>query len=595
MIKRTARFHKQSDSPFFWGCSRYPNCKTTRIYSPEDEEPITLTKVPAEQQLPQQGAVKETKPEAIWNFVPGKKLPDPDVPGLIKGSPEQEAVWYFMRAGTQHGVIDAVAGSGKSFTIVQGGLRMKGMNVHILVCAFNKHIAVEMNDKLKKAGITWMVGSTTHSVGNMAVKTAFPHAKLDKYKLSKIVKEYVQTNEPKAVTTGTMKLVQLCKNYVFDGRDRERLLDLMAHHAIDIDHDSLERVLDLVPIVLVECLRREATYDYDDMIHWVVVKKLPVTTYNMVLVDEAQDTNKLTQELLFMCCPSGRILVVGDTHQAIYGFRGADTSAMRNLFSRLDSTEKHCRMFPLTVTRRCPKSHVRLAQAIVPHIKALDDAPEGIIESLEPDKAILTMKPGDLVICRTNAPLVPVCYSLLKRGVKAQIKGRDIGEGLITLIKNLKSSGEIPDLLEKLTHWADREIEKLSKLGEKAEAQIEAIQDKADVIAALCEGLSNVDSLLVKIDEIFSDFTTEGERKEAVVLGTAHRTKGLEAFDVFILEPKLIPHPAAKLDWQIEQERNLAYVAVTRAKFDKEHEGRLVFMGTIPGIYNAALPPVVGA
>ena len=41
--------------------------------------------------------------------------------------------------------------------------------------------------------------------------------------------------------------------------------------------------------------------------------------------------------------------------------------------------------------------------------------------------------------------------------------------------------------------------------------------------------------------------------------------KGLEADRVWVIKPEVIPHPKAK-GWQLEQEYNILYVAVTRAK-----------------------------
>ena len=49
-------------------------------------------------------------------------------------------------------------------------------------------------------------------------------------------------------------------------------------------------------------------------------------------------------------------------------------------------------------------------------------------------------------------------------------------------------------------------------------------------------------------------------------LSTVHRAKGDEAERVFLLRPELLPHPKAKSPVQAEQERNLLYVALTRAK-----------------------------
>jgi DNA helicase-2/ATP-dependent DNA helicase PcrA len=46
---------------------------------------------------------------------------------------------------------------------------------------------------------------------------------------------------------------------------------------------------------------------------------------------------------------------------------------------------------------------------------------------------------------------------------------------------------------------------------------------------------------------------------------TIHKSKGLENNTIFILHPELLPHPAATQEWQMQQESNLKYVAITRA------------------------------
>ena len=55
---------------------------------------------------------------------------------------------------------------------------------------------------------------------------------------------------------------------------------------------------------------------------------------------------------------------------------------------------------------------------------------------------------------------------------------------------------------------------------------------------------------------------------DGVLLSSIHKAKGLEADRVFLIEPEgaPVPHPMAKQDWEIEQEWNLRYVAITRAK-----------------------------
>ncbi len=63
---------------------------------------------------------------------------------------------------------------------------------------------------------------------------------------------------------------------------------------------------------------------------------------------------------------------------------------------------------------------------------------------------------------------------------------------------------------------------------------------------------------------------------ERIRLSTVHRAKGLEAQRVWVLRPDLMPHPMARQDWAVEQERNLIYVAVTRAI------GELYWVGGLP-------------
>jgi superfamily I DNA/RNA helicase len=54
-------------------------------------------------------------------------------------------------------------------------------------------------------------------------------------------------------------------------------------------------------------------------------------------------------------------------------------------------------------------------------------------------------------------------------------------------------------------------------------------------------------------------------KPEGTLLSSIHRAKGLEAKRVFILRSDLLPHPMAKSEWAKGQEKNLSYVAKTRA------------------------------
>lgn len=100
--------------------------------------------------------------------------------------------------------------------------------------------------------------------------------------------------------------------------------------------------------------------------------------------------------------------------------------------------------------------------------------------------------------------------------------------------------------------------------GSRAHARAEAIHDKADALFCLIEGLPETDrtvpALLGVIDSLFSD------KVGCTVLATIHKAKGLEADRVYWLNSSKCPAAWARQPWQQEQERNLCYVAVTRAK-----------------------------
>jgi len=259
---------------------------------------------------------------------------------------------------------------------------------------------------------------------------------------------------------------------------------------------------------------------------------------------------------------------------------------MPSMAERLGGTERGVQEFPLTITRRCPKSHVALAQALVPDIRAMEDAPEGVIEVHSGDKAVSMMQPGDMVLCRVNKELIPTAYALIERGIKPVIRGRDIGKGLLDLIDRLqKRAFSLPDMIGGLNEYRYKEEERLAPLGNKASGRMQALYDKCDCLMEMMRLASSIPDLRGKIESLFADFEADGQPRNTVILGTVHRTKGLESERIFVLAPELMPHPMARQAWEMGQERNLAYVAVTRAKYTKDQPGMLVFCGLIPSIY----------
>ena len=173
------------------------------------------------------------------------------------------------------------------------------------------------------------------------------------------------------------------------------------------------------------------------------------------------------------------------------------------------------------------------------------------------DWDIESFSDDDLVVCRTTAPLIELAYKCISEGRRVHVMGREIGKGLVNVVKKAagKRVTEIEAFRPRLVAWQERMIKK----ADKSEGKIAAIQDKVDCIVILAAGLDTVAELIKAIEDIFSD--SHG----GTTLATVHKAKGLEAPRVFILNPDGMPSRWATQDWQLEQEHNLQYVAVTRA------------------------------
>lgn len=479
-------------------------------------------------------------------------------------------------------VTTARAGSGKTFTLVEGVKRVKGRKTPgiigsvqqeevwqwmlkgskpgtICFVAFNKSIAEELGRQLPHG----CQAMTLHSMGFSAVKKAYGKStKLCKWKTNNILEDYlgqdlreVQQDRPTFVE-GVIKLVASCKQTLTDPTDVDALDALASTYDILLNGDR-EAIFEAVP----EILERSRTWtheiDFNDMIWLPVANGLPCFVNDLLLVDEAQDLNRCQQALAMQC--GRRIVLCGDNRQAIYGFAGADVESIPRMVGFLEETKNGVKELKLTETRRCGKKIVELANQIVPDLTAHKDNPEGIIRNARLEDAIQEMGNDDMVLCRVNAPLIALCFKLIKSGVKANIKGRDIGDGLIALIKKSKAVS-VDGLIDWVDDFFQRESQRLAKRKNVADSALIALEDKKACIMAFCEGATNLGEVRDAIKNMFSDNNGAG-----VLLSSVHRAKGLEAQRVFILEPGLMPHPMAKQTWEQEQEQNIKYVAITRA------------------------------
>jgi superfamily I DNA/RNA helicase len=477
-------------------------------------------------------------------------------------SPFQVAIFEAIKSDQKSNLmISAVAGSGKTTTIVKA-ISMIPSNKSIIMLAFNKKIAEELSARVNLANVQV---KTFHAIGLQVCRQLNRSLKVDSFKISNIISDYANyfNINPSDVLGWEKigKIISIGKSSgvgVIHSNTEETWINLIDHHAI-FDND-FEPNLDVIIPALIKCLNKNNkvtnVIDFDDMVYFPILFDLSFPKFDWVFADEVQDSSEINRESLKrMMKDSSRLCVVGDPYQAIYGFRGADSNSMSALMQEFD-----CVNLPLSVSYRCAKSVVSEAQKVVNHILPSESAPDGSVSIKE--KYNQDDFTGDsAIVCRNTAPLVSFTYSLINRGIPAVMLGRDIGKGLVTLIKSLKAS-DIIDLSGKLELWLKKSLEKAAATGN--DSAVDAITDKASCCRIFIESAvnNNVSDLIKSIESFFKDTSESGK----VTLCTIHKSKGLEWNKVFVLDKhRFYPKWASKA-WMKEQERNIHYVALTRAK-----------------------------
>lgn len=309
-------------------------------------------------------------------------------------------------------------------------------------------------------------------------------------------------------------------------------------------------------------LKKEKTYDITvNDNHNFLTSNTPNLDVSGVITHNCQDINRAQQRLIEKSIKKdkvskkykGRLISIGDGFQSIYGFTGI-TDRTFLWFKEFKNTKT----LPLSYSFRCSKKVIEHANKIVPNIKALPDAPEGDVRS---GNVLEEAMDGDFVLCRTTMPLVQLFFEFLFSNKKAVIKGSDIGLDLIGLIGTHKNLISLKEYWKEEIEKFKKELKKEGILNYNEHSGFTAMEDKANTLIFLADHCTTIDELKKKIGDIFTDKLT------GIVLSTIHKAKGLEANRVFIIRPDLIPLPNQR-SWQQKQEKNLEYVAITRAKLE---------------------------
>jgi superfamily I DNA/RNA helicase len=280
---------------------------------------------------------------------------------------------------------------------------------------------------------------------------------------------------------------------------------------------------------------------------------------------ETFKTNKVPYKgLVYSLKVSNREVYVADnilTHNSIYGFAGADSDSFDKLVNQPNTIS-----LPLSVCYRCGSDIIEYVKNLMPTIEASPNAKKGLIDLNASYKKIVK---GDMVICRNTMPLVSLCMKYLSQGIKAYVMGTDISASLITMIESCKRKTEefsCENVFARIYAEKNKLVKNIMNKENCSEKEAEentlviSFTDKISTLETLSSGCLTGDDLIDKLKMIFSDDS------DGICLSTIHKSKGLEADRVFIIHEDLLPSKYAKKDWEKLQEKNLMYVAYTRAK-----------------------------
>ncbi len=284
---------------------------------------------------------------------------------MFEPSSEQSAIFAHIGAAQSNLIIPSCPGSGKTTTSMLAMSHVPKASgfipTSILYLVFAKANAEEATARAPR-GVTV---STFHSLGLRAFKAVHGNVKVDSRKVPKLVWNTLSRDDNEI--QNVIRLVGLLKSGL--NADDAQALALCDSHNLDVSQKNRSVALR----VLEKSDADLSSLDFDDMLRLPVLLSLSFAPWDWVFVDEAQDTNEVQVEILARLgrkelygmtmsstINTTRYVIVGDPHQSIYGFRGAQTSAMDVLKERFQ-----CTTLPLSVSYRCPQAVVREAQRIL--------------------------------------------------------------------------------------------------------------------------------------------------------------------------------------------------------------------------------------
>lgn len=462
--------------------------------------------------------------------------------------------------------IRAFAGTGKTFILER--YTEKRPNKKFLYLAFNASVRKEAQRKFPKN----VTCHTTHSLAWQYYGQNYRH------KLKPFMHHSVVSDELRLENFYTAKVIQEClKNFLISS-DREITTSHFNINAKKICWDHSQDHGLRIPLTMshgtkeqtnkISKAKREALLskinllwermiDPQDvhipMLHDGYLKLFhlskPILRYDYILLDEAQDTNPVTADII-LSQKCAKILV-GDPHQQIYSFRGA-----KNYMQQVDSKKT----LYLTKSFRFGSNVSELATLILQNFKYETNVVKGVSNG---DRIGSVEYPYTL-ISRSNAGVFQAAIQAINKDKKIGFVGGLKGY-------NLDEIEEIYYLYTGDTHKIrhNKYLKKYSSFYHLAE---EAEEHEDFTTTARCKIVQAYNRKIPEFIETIKRVAVPPKRAN-ILLTTAHKVKGLEFDSVRINNdfPPLMQDtlPVSPKTYDAD-EFNLYYVSITRAKKNLE-------------------------
>jgi superfamily I DNA/RNA helicase len=449
----------------------------------------------------------------------------------------QKRIFNFIIKEKGNLIINARAGCGKT-TVLLECLNLIPKNISVCFVAFNKTIVEEIKSRVPE-NVDCM---TMHSYGYSLLKKRYGQlkVKLDESKIDNLILQEMQRKELDSLLLRERlkKLINLSK--CFNVTKIEEMCDIRDSYEIQLDDSQTS----LAYCILLESNKHKDIIDYADMVYLPnIIPNMNFNTYDVVFLDECQDLNKSQIDMAKkMIKYRGRLIMAGDPYQAINAFAGSDYRS----FERLKNIENTIEL-PLTISYRCSKNIIKKANEIVWDIFANSESKDGVVREGNIDE----IKEGDWVLCRNSAPLIELYAELLKKGLSVSLHGVDYDKEILEMCYGSQEK-TLSNFLMKLRN-------ELEQVTNKDSDEYKEFKEKIDIIDYISQDCFTFDELKNKITKMFK------KSNNSVVLSTVHKSKGFENNRVFILRPDLLPLDKGDKYWENVQEKNLEYVAYTRA------------------------------